>query len=167
MLIGRVLDLGALSVMVPMVETREEAERAVAACRYPPQGRRSYGPLRSMTTMATERPADLAQVACIVQVETALGLRNVAAIAATPGLTGIFIGPADLALGMGLSWEDPSATDAREAAHRTVLDACRREGIVPGIITPNGAAAARRIEEGFRLVGVTSDISLIFDGGVA
>jgi 4-hydroxy-2-oxoheptanedioate aldolase len=163
--IGRVLDLGALSVMVPLVETREEAARAVAACKFPPHGRRSYGPLRAMTTMATESPNELNNVAIIVQVETALGLKNVDEIATTPGLTGIFIGPADLAISMGLDWDDPSTEAARAASQQAVLDACRRANIVPGIITPNGTIAAQRIRQGFRLIGVTSDISLIADGG--
>lgn len=165
MLIGRVLDLGALSVMVPLVETPEEAARAVAACRFPPLGRRSMGPIRAMTSMASDRPADLNQVACIVQVETALGLRNVDAIAATAGLTGIFIGPSDLALSLGLNELDPAAQPARETAHATILAACQRRGIVTGIITSNGREAAARLEQGFRLVALTSDIALIMDGG--
>ena len=116
---------------------------------------------RAMTTMASERPTDLDEVACIVQVETALGLRNVDEIASTPGLTGIFIGPADLSISLGLDWEDAGTLEAREAAHRQVLEACGRAGIVAGIITPNGTAAAERIRQGFRLIGVTSDIAAV------
>ena len=103
--------------------------------------------------------------AVIVQVETALGLRNVDEIASTPGLTGIFVGPADLSISLGLDWEDPSTLAARQSSHQQVLEACRRAGIVAGIITPNGTVAAERIRQGFRLIGVTSDISLIADGG--
>ena len=166
MLIGRVLDLGALSVMVPLVESREEAERAVAACRYPPVGRRSMGPIRAMTTIGSYQAVDLASVACIVQVETAAGLRNVDAIASTPGLTGVFIGPSDLALSLGLDEADPAAGSAREAAHAAILETCRRHGIVTGIITSNGTEAVKRLEQGFRLVALTSDIALIMDGGI-
>lgn len=165
MIIGRALDLGALSVMVPMVETAEEAARAVAACRFPPLGRRSHGPIRAMTSMGSVDPADLNQVACIVQVETALGLRNVDQIAATPGLTGIFIGPSDLALSMGLDENDPAAQPKREVAHATILAAAQRHGIVAGIITGNGTQAADRLEQGFRLVALTADITLIAEGG--
>ena len=100
--IGRVLDMGALSVMVPMVESRAEAEAAVAACRFAPAGRRSMGPLRPMTTFGTEDPAELSKVACVVQIETADGLANVDAIASTPGLDAMFIGPGDLSLSLGL-----------------------------------------------------------------
>lgn len=165
MLIGRALDLGALSVMVPLVETPEEAARAVAACRYPPLGRRSMGPIRAMTSMGSEHPTDLNQVACIIQVETAMGLRNVDAIAATPGLNGIFIGPSDLALSLGLDIADPASSPQREEAHTAILAATQRHGIVAGIITGNGTQAARQLEMGFRLVALTADITLIADGG--
>jgi 4-hydroxy-2-oxoheptanedioate aldolase len=163
--IGRALDLGALSMMVPMVETPEEAARAVAACRFPPLGRRSMGPIRAMTSMGSDRPVDLNEVACIVQVETVDGLRNVDAIAATPGLTGIFIGPSDLALSLGLDETDPAVQPQREAAHAAILAATQRHGIVAGIITGNGTQAARRVEQGFRLVALTADITLIIEGG--
>jgi 4-hydroxy-2-oxoheptanedioate aldolase len=165
MLIGRALDLGALSVMVPMVETPGEAAAAVAACRFPPLGRRSMGPIRAMTTMGSDRPSDLNQVACIVQVETALGLRNVDQIAATPGLTGIFIGPSDLALSLGLDETDPAVQPQRAEAHAAILAATKRHGIVAGIITGNGTQAAAHVEQGFRLVALTADITLIAEGG--
>jgi 4-hydroxy-2-oxoheptanedioate aldolase len=164
-LIGRVLDLGALSVMVPLVETPEEAARAVAACRFPPLGRRSMGPIRAMTSMGSDRPADLNQVACIVQVETALGLRNVDGIAATPGLTGIFIGPSDLAISLGLDDTDPAVQPQRDTAHAEILAAAQRHGIVAGIISSNGTQAAAYLEQGFRLVALTADITLIAEGG--
>lgn len=167
-LIGRVLDLGALSVMVPMVESGEEARRAVAACRYAPDGTRSLGPLRAMTTMASDDPAELAKVACVVQVETARGLANVDEIAATPGLDAIFIGPGDLALSLGL-YAAGVAADERtrrlEAAQAEILAATQRHGIVAGIITANGTQARARVEQGFRLVGLTSDLGLLMDGG--
>jgi len=167
-LIGRVLDLGALSVMVPMVESGEEARRAVAACRYAPGGSRSLGPLRAMTTMASEDPAELAKVACVVQVETARGLANVDEIAATPGLDAIFIGPGDLALSLGL-YAAGVAADERtrrlEAAQAEILAATQRHAIVAGIITANGTQARARVEQGFRLVGLTSDLGLLMDGG--
>jgi 4-hydroxy-2-oxoheptanedioate aldolase len=166
--IGRVLDMGALSVMVPMVESRAEAEAAVAACRYAPRGRRSLGPLRPMTTFGTEDPAELSQVACVVQIETARGLANADAIASTPGLDAVFVGPGDLSLSLGLygpGVAEEERTERREAATAEILAACGRAGIVAGIITPNGTAARARIEQGFRLLALTSDLSLLIEGG--
>jgi 4-hydroxy-2-oxoheptanedioate aldolase len=166
-LIGRVLDMGALAIVVPMVESGEEAANAVAACRYPPTGRRSMGPLRSMVTMASTRADDLAQVVCLVQVETARGLANVDAIAATPGLDGIFIGPSDLGLSMGLA--DTDRSPAEEASHAAaiirIVEACQHHGIIPAIITANGEGAKRRLAQGFRHIAMTSDLSLIAEGG--
>ena len=167
-MIGRVLDMGALSVVVPMVESREEAAAAVAACRYPPVGRRSMGPLRPMVSMKSEEPADLGRVACLVQVETATGLANVDAIATTPGLDGIFIGPSDLALSLGLFefTRDAEQQTAHAAAIGHILASCQRAGIVAAIITPDGERARQYVAAGFRHVAVTSDLTLIADGGV-
>ena len=165
--IGRVLDMGALNVIVPMVESREEAARAVSACRFPPDGTRSMGPLRSMITMGSFDPVDLGQVTCLVQVETAKGLANVDEIASTPGLDGIFIGPSDLGLTMGLF--DIDHDPAQQAAHANaiaqIVEACQRHGIIPAIITGNGAGARKRLAQGFRHIAMVSDLSLIGEGG--
>jgi 4-hydroxy-2-oxoheptanedioate aldolase len=165
--IGRVLDMGALNVIVPMVETADEAARAVTACRYPPAGTRSMGPLRSMITMGSFDPVDLGQVTCLVQVETARGLANVDAIAATPGLDGIYIGPSDLGLSMGLFEidHDPAQQVTHARAIEQIVESCQRHGIVPAIITANGAGTRKRLAQGFRHITVTSDLALIGEGG--
>ena len=110
--IGQALDLGAQGVIVPMVESGEEAARAVAACRYAPEGIRSFGALRAG---AGERPL------CLVMIETRAGLEQVAEIAATPGLDGIYIGPSDLALSLGLHptirLEHPQVLEALAVIH--------------------------------------------------
>ncbi len=101
--IMKVLDAGALGVIVPLIDNAAEAERAVAACRYPPRGNRSYGPVRASHVIGSRDPEELAgEVLCIVMVETREGLERVEEIAATPGLDGIYVGPADLALSLGL-----------------------------------------------------------------
>ena len=87
------------------------------------------------------------------------------ASAPTPGLTGIFIGPSDLAISLGLDEEDPAVQPQRAAAHATILAAAQRRGIVAGIITNDGTEAAAYLEQGFRLVALTADIALIMQGG--
>lgn len=155
--IGRILDAGAAGVIVPLVDTAEEAARAVAACRYPPAGRRSFGPIRAGLVAGSTDIADLAKVVCMVMVETAEGLANVDEIAATPGLDGVYIGPADLALALGL----PPGHERPEREHAeavdTILAACERHGIVAGIQCDSGALAARRRDQGFRMVTVGTD----------
>jgi 4-hydroxy-2-oxoheptanedioate aldolase len=92
--IMKALDAGAWGVIVPLVNDAEEAARAVSACRYPPDGIRSYGPIRASSLLGSKDPEDLAgEVLCLVMVETREGLENVEEIAATPGVDGIYIGP--------------------------------------------------------------------------
>ena len=159
---GRALDAGARGVIVPLVNNAEEAAQAVSACRYPPEGIRSYGPVRAMEVIGSNAPEDLAdEVLCFVMVETREGLERVEEIAATPGLDGIYIGPADLALSLGLA-PTLEITEEKhiEAVHR-IKEACREHGIVAGIHCGSGEWARRHTEAGFELVTVTMDTKLI------
>lgn len=120
--IGNALDLGAAGVIVPMVEDAEQAARAVAACRYAPDGVRSFGALRGAS-----------EALCLVMIETRAGVERAAEIAATPGLDGIYAGPSDLALTLGLQptlrLEHPPVLEALE----TVRAACAEAGIAAGV----------------------------------
>ena len=97
--IGFALDIGAVAIIVPMVGSADEAAAAAEACHFPPRGRRSVGPLRGTLTRASDRLDALDEAACVVMIETPEGIRNADAIAATPGVDAIYIGPGDLALG--------------------------------------------------------------------
>lgn len=161
-LIGKALDAGVQGVVVPMVSSAADAAKAVAACRYSPKGIRSYGPVRSTLSMDSRDVAVLGDsVLCFVMVETRAGVEHVEEIAATPGLDGIYIGPADLALGLGL----PPDLDKREPEHvaavQRILDACERSKIIPGIQTGTGAAARKMAERGFHMVTFSKDSSLL------
>ena len=160
-IIGKMLDLGAEGVIVPMVNTAADARAAVAACRYPPGGSRSYGP--SLAALRVE--GDYVEwardnVACIVMVETAEAVENVDAIVEVPGVDAVYVGPSDLSLSLGLAVGNPDDVDSFASAIDRVLAACERTGVVPGA---HGAAsqevAARRLAQGFRLVTVTTDQS--------
>ena len=163
--INRVLDLGAAGVIVPLVSSAEDARRAVSGCRYPPQGVRSYGPLRAALTVGSADPERLAAGAlCFVMVETRQGLENVEDIAATRGVDGIYIGPSDLSLGLGR--EPGHGGDLLEQAITRVREACAGAGIVAGMHCNGGGAEARaRAAAGFRLVTVGVD-SALFRGRV-
>lgn len=162
--IGKVLDAGALGVIVPLVNTAADAARAVAACRYPPRGVRSFGPVRAASVMGTRDVADLERVVCAVMVETRAGLDNLAAIAATPGIDAIYVGPSDLALGLGLPPGLERPEPEHDAAIAAIRDACAQNGIVMGIHTSSGALAARRLGQGARMVTVVSDLDLVRAG---
>lgn len=158
--IGRALDFGAFGVIVPDVETADEAAEAVAACRYPPRGVRSHGALRPKFAQPASDPDDPGRAACIALVESARGLENVDAIASTAGLDAIMIGMQDLTLSLGLplkgDWlSAPRLVDALEE----IRLACRRHGITAGIGTTSGASAAAFLKQGFQMVNVGNDLA--------
>lgn len=166
-LIGKSLDLGAAAVIIPMVNSTAEAARAVSAFHYPPRGLRSAGPVRAQYAMGGS-PRELG-AACVVMVETRDGLANVDEIAATPGVDAVYIGPGDLALALGMDWDPAHWSEQEAAAHadavETVRMACERHGVVPGIHVGNAPASARYVEQGFRMITVSTDLGLVTGGG--
>ncbi len=161
-MIGKALDAGVQGVVVPMVSTREEAAKAVAGCRYFPKGVRSFGPARASMVMNSRDVKVVGDsVLCFVMVETRLGVENVEEIAATPGLDGIYIGPADLALGLGLPPELDKTEPEHVAAVDKILKACQKHNVIPGIQCGSGKAAAKAVEKGFRLVTFTKDSAVL------
>jgi 4-hydroxy-2-oxoheptanedioate aldolase len=155
--IGRLLDAGALGVIVPMVNTPSDAESAVRACTYPPRGERSFGPLGAVTRFGPDyvRQSD-AVTAVLPMIETTAALAAVDEIAAVPGVTGLYVGPADLASSMGFAPALDTAEQSFDDALRLIAETCRRRGIVPGIHA-SAALAGKRYEQGFRLITVSSD----------
>lgn len=156
--IGQALDAGAVGVIVPLVDTPDDAAAAVRAARY--SGRRSYGPMRSGLRVGP-RPADAdRQVLVIVMIETEAGLANVEDIAGVDGVDGLYIGPSDLMLAVGGAYPgDPEHLDALEAAIERTRNAAEAAGIIPAIHTPDGATARRRLDAGFRMVTIASDLT--------
>jgi 4-hydroxy-2-oxoheptanedioate aldolase len=159
-LVGRALDAGAAGVIVPLINSAEDAAAAVAACRYPPVGIRSYGPTRAMLRIGPA-PADANEtVIVLAMIETRDGLANVEAIAATPGIDGLYVGPSDLTIAVGGARPgDPSVTDAFEAALVRVRQACADNGIAAGLHTRSGEEAAKRMSEGFTVLTVAGDLN--------
>jgi 4-hydroxy-2-oxoheptanedioate aldolase len=158
--IGKALDAGAGGVIVPLVSTAAEAAAAVAAARYPPSGIRSYGPMRSGLRIGPT-PAEANEATVVLaMIETPEGLANVEAIAATPGLDGLYIGPSDLTIAVG----GTSPTDAAVAAELDrallrILAACDTAGITAGVHTFSGEEAAARLAAGFTFVSVSADLT--------
>ena len=164
----RVLDLGIPGVVCPMVSAREEAEAFVGACRYPPAGIRSYGPIRGTRRNV---PDDVAaandDVSLLAMIETAEALDDVERIAATPGLDGLFVGPTDLGLSLGLA-RPGDLTDPELLEHvETVERAAAAAGLVAGIHAPDPSRAAEMAARGFRLVSCAVDTDLLRGGAEA
>ena len=165
MLIKQYLDVGAQTLLVPMVETGEQAARIVRAARYPQNdgkgGIRGMGGARAS---AWGRRANYyheanAQVCVLLQVESVEGLNNLDAIVATEGVDGVFIGPADLSAAMGHVGE-PGHPDVQAAISDAIVR-IRKAGKAAGILTPNEALARNYLEQGCSFVAVGLDTSLL------
>ena len=157
-MIGKVLDAGVQGVIVPMVSSGADARKAVAACRYGRDGTRSYGPIRASMVMNSRDVAVVGNdVLCFVMVETREGVERIEEIASTPGLDGIYVGPADLALGLGLPPDLDKEEPEHVAAVARILRACKAHGIIPGIQCGSGKAARKQVESGFKLVTFFKD----------
>lgn len=165
--IGKILDAGAAGIIVPLVSTPEEAAAAVAACKYPPRGVRSFGPVRASITFGSREPDVLEQVVCAVMIETLEGLEHVDEIARTPGLDVLYIGPSDLALSLGLPPAYELDDERHEAAISAIREACERNGLIAGIHCDGGAMAARRLGQGFQMVTLVNDMVLVKSGAAA
>jgi 4-hydroxy-2-oxoheptanedioate aldolase len=160
--IMKLLDAGAYGVICPMISTRHDAELLVSACRYPPVGRRSYGPQRGLLYGGADYAARANdEILVLAMIETAEAIENLAAIIATPGLDGIFIGPNDLALALGRApkseHDDPFVIERVEYI-RSVAEGA---GLLTGIFCSGGAGAAQRARERFDLVTPGNDVGLL------
>ena len=156
--IMKVLDAGAYGVIVPMVNNRTEALQAVAACRYPPAGNRSFGPIRAALYGGKGYAVEANNnIACIAMIETKEGIDNMAEIITTEGLDGIYIGPADLALSLGL----PAFGDQPQAEHldvvKQILASCKANKVAAGIHTSSLAYAQKYLALGFNFVTLGSE----------
>ena len=130
----RVLDAGAAGVIVPMVSSRTEAEAAVAACRYPPAGMRSYGPVRPAITEGPDYFGSANDALLVfAMIETRSALADLDAIAATPGLDGLYIGPADLSLALGLAPQQDSTVELHQATVKRVFASAKQHGTFVGM----------------------------------
>jgi 4-hydroxy-2-oxoheptanedioate aldolase len=165
-LIMRALDLGAAGVILPLIDNAAEARKAVESCRYPPVGRRSYGPIRAELVMGSSTPDELGGDAlCFAMIETHEGIENLEEIAATPGLDGLYIGPSDLSIALGLPpggvVADPSRDRPKlaEAIDR-IRQVCEAHGLIAGMHCGGGEVASQYAQDGFRLITVGVDTSL-------
>ena len=160
-IIGRVLDAGALGVIIPMVNSPDEARAAVAACRYAPGGARSFGPMTAGTRFGGAYGSTAnAEVACIPMIETRQAVEQIDDILAVPGIDAIYIGPADLSLTYGLTPGLDNPDDVFQSALTRVVDSCRRHNVIAGIHA-SAALAQRRHDSGFRLITVGFDFQPI------
>lgn len=159
--VGFVLDLGVRGVIAPMVSDAATAAELVAACRYPPQGRRSFGPVRTALRPGDDPIAAADDVLAFAMVETAGALDRAAEIAAVPGLDGLFVGPGDLGVALGIGPAQNREEPAIHEAFDRVLAACAASGTRAAVHATSAAYAAARAADGFALVTVWSDVPAV------
>lgn len=153
--IGRVLDAGADAVIVAMVESPEQAAVAVAATRYAPNGVRSFGPLRA--GLGVDPAAHEARTSVFAMIETATGLSALDEICAVPGLTGVYVGPADLAICLGHNPITALSTPAVLDAVARIQSVASEAGLVPAIHANAGRPGKAMAELGFRMITLASE----------
>ena len=163
--IMKALDLGAYGILVPLINTAEDAAKAVAACRYPPVGMRSSGPVRAVHYGGADYVAKANdEIVVMGMVETTEGLANLDAICATPGLDAVYIGPADLSFALGL----PPGPDKSDPVHLATCDKIRdtahKHGIKACMHCASAAFASGAVKRGFDLIMLTSDVASLTAG---
>ena len=166
--IMKALDAGAQGVIVPMVSTEDDARAAVAAAKYPPMGMRSWGPIRAALDVPDYSPETANRRTIVaVMIETPGGVQNLEKILSVPGVDAVYVGPSDLALGHGmtptLNVSDPEHLRLIE----TIVDGCRRHGIVAGIHCDSIETVRRWHARGYGMFTVGSDAALMRQAATA
>ena len=166
-IIMKVLDGGAYGIICPMINNREQAECLVSYVRYPPLGTRSFGPTRALYSSGDNYFSKANEsVTCMAMIETAEAYNNLESIITTPGIDGVYIGPADLTLGTTngvfppkLDREEPEMIEVI----KEIMNACINKGIITGIHTGSSEYAIRSARWGFNFITLLSDIRLVVE----
>ena len=162
--IGKVLDAGALGVVVPMVNSAEEAQAAAFAARYPPRGGRSGGAFGVASYGSNYDSWADDEIFLAVQIETVEGLNNAEAILSVEGIDGTWIGPGDLGKSMGVDRSTPEGQEAHTTAILKIVETCRKTGKIPGISTGHYTDAQRWIDHGCLFVTAGYDDGFVIQG---
>jgi len=162
-LINRALDVGAHAVIVPLVNSREDVERAVRSAMYPPKGMRSWGPRRPALRDPDYATTANDEILVMPQIETERALENLEEIVCTEGIDAAFVGPMDLSMSLGVfrQFDSPSFLRAIEK----FVSTCDAHGVAPGLLAPAGPVE-RSIQQGFKLIAIGGDLAVLA-GGVA
>lgn len=154
----KILDAGAFGVVCPMVNNAEQAEALVRACKYPPRGYRSCGPIRAKYSCGADYLDHADNNTLVIpQIETAQALDNLDRILEVPGIDAVYVGPSDLAIALGSHARSGQDDAVVLTARKKVAETCERHSKFAGIHTPSAEAAFRAVEEGYRFVTIASD----------
>jgi 4-hydroxy-2-oxoheptanedioate aldolase len=162
-IIGKCLDGGAWGIICPMVNSAAEAKALADACLYPPLGKRSNGPIRAAMYGEASSYQTIAnsEILVITMIETQQGIDNIDEILSVPGISGIYIGPSDMGLSLGmvpsLDREEPIILDI----YKRLLASCKKHGKFAGLHNGSAAYAARMIQMGFQFTTIANDSGLM------
>ncbi len=164
--IMKILDAGVYGIICPMVSNRKEAEKFVQACLYPPKGYRSFGPIRGLLYGGPDYGKHAnTEILKFAMIETKESLDKLDEIMSTPGLDGIYIGPADLSLAIGAEpGFDKEEKDPAYSVIMKILEHAKKNKIIPGIHNATPEYAEKMIKKGFQLVTVASDQRFMSSG---
>jgi 4-hydroxy-2-oxoheptanedioate aldolase len=162
-MVGRLLDEGAMGIIVPNVDNREAAKAAAGACRFPPRGGRSWGWGRARNLGEDYSSWVNEETFLAVQIESPEAVRNAEEILAVDGVDACWVGPFDLAISMGLTPGKQSDSHEHAMALEHVLAACRNTGKVPGISCRSAAVAKHHVAQGFRFVTAGGDLVMLLE----
>ena len=163
-MIMKLLDAGALGIICPMIDDGAQAAEFVSYLRYPPLGRRSFGPIRASIAMPGYGTQANDEVLALAMVETASAMANLEEIAATPGLDGLYVGPADLTLALSGGRLAPGFDREEEelvAAVRRIADVCRAHGKFAALHCATPEYAVKAIGWGYHMTTVSGDSRLL------
>jgi 4-hydroxy-2-oxoheptanedioate aldolase len=161
-IVGKVLDAGAYGVICPMINTRADAERLVGACRYPPKGYRSFGPIRALLYAGADYPKHANNTVIVfAMIETREALHNLDEILSVPGLDAIYVGPADLSNSIGCTPKFDQEEKPVLEAIDFIASKAKQHGVIAGIHNGTPEYAQRMIDKGFRFVTIASDARLM------
>jgi 2-keto-3-deoxy-L-rhamnonate aldolase RhmA len=160
--INKALDFGACGVIVPLVNSREDAEKAIRSSRYAPKGTRSWGQRVAFRDPDYSTTAD-AEIMVIPQIETELALHNLEEIVCTDGVEAVFCGPYDLSMSLGIfcQFDNPEFVKALEL----IVSTCQAHDVAPGLLAPIGSTE-RSLRLGFKLISLGGDLPMLM-GSIA
>jgi len=157
-LINKALDLGAHAVIVPLVNSRQDAERAVFAARYAPGGMRSWGPRRPAIRDPDYANTANNEVMTIPQIETELAYRNIEEIVTTDGIDAIFVGPYDLSMSLGVFRQFDNEKYLK--AVEKIVSTCEKHNVAPGLLAPTGSIE-KMVQQRFTLISLGGDLNML------
>jgi 4-hydroxy-2-oxoheptanedioate aldolase len=170
--VSRALDMGAEAIVAPMINNAADARQFVSAAKFPPLGERSWGPTRAMSLQSKTSAVDYLREAndgtiTLAMIETKEALANVDAIAGTPGIDALFIGPYDLSVALSGGKSQEITAPEVERAVDQICQAAKEAGKIPGIYCKDANRALDMAKRGFRFLAVGSDHGIVREGAAA